>query len=196
MCVCTFFLVLKRLCSFLCQFIICLCDQEYQLFEIYNRKYFSSLALVEQFCLFPSTSSVLKQLSQQQLAKSSLLLVVASGQLVISQTSSLIVIVEQNNFPFYTVLIRLEIAELDRASYSQLQLVVASEQLVISQIPCLIVLVKQTNFPLYTVLIRLEIAELDLASYSQLQLVYCQGLAKHIVLLYLLSRTTYCFTPF
>ena len=39
---------------------------------------------------------------------------------------SLIVVVKQTNFPFYTFLIQLEIAELAIASYSKLQLVIAS----------------------------------------------------------------------
>ena len=73
---------------------------------------------------------------------------------------------EYTNFPFYSILIRLEIAELAIVSYSQLQLVVASGYLVNSQTPSLIILVEQTNFPFYTTLIQLEIAELAKASYS------------------------------
>ena len=67
------------------------------------------------------------------------------------------------NFPFYSILIRLELAIV---SYSYLQLVVASGYLVNSQTPSLIILVEQTNFPFYTTLIQLEIAELAKASYS------------------------------
>ena len=46
------------------------------------------------------------------------MLVVARGKLVISYTHSLIVLVESTSFPFYTILIRLEIAELAKANYS------------------------------------------------------------------------------
>ena len=45
---------------------------------------------------------------------------VASGLLVISQTTSLIVLAERTNFTFHKISIRLEIAELDIASYSYL----------------------------------------------------------------------------
>ena len=71
------------------------------------------------------------------------------------------------NFPIYTVLIRLALAELAIASYSQQQLGVASGQLVISWTPNLIVLAEQTNSPIYIVLIQLEIVELAIASCSQ-----------------------------
>ena len=77
-------------------------------------------------------------------------------------------------FPFNTILIRLEIAEIDIASYSQLQLVVACGQLVISSTPSLIVLVENTNFPFYKISICLEIAELDIASCCQWQLLDSQ----------------------
>ena len=63
---------------------------------------------------------------------SQLQLVLASGQLLISWTPSLIVLVEYTNSPCYTILIRLEIAEIAIASYKQLQLVVASGQLAMS----------------------------------------------------------------
>ena len=43
---------------------------------------------------------------------------VASGYVVISQTYTLIVVIENTKFPFHTVLIWLEIAELAIASYS------------------------------------------------------------------------------
>ena len=91
---------------------------------------------------------------------------VASGKLVICWTPSLIVLIEYINFHFCTILIRLEIAELAIASYSQLQLVVVSGKLVINQTPSLIVIAQFKNFPIYTVLIRLEIAELATASYA------------------------------
>ena len=116
----------------------------------------------------------------------------ASGYLGISQTSGLVVFVEQSNFPFYTFLIRLEIAELAIASYSQLQLVIASGQLVIIQTPSLIVLDEETNFPFYTFLIRLEIAELAIASYSQPQHFWetSQWLASQLVVLVWLNKAS------
>ena len=45
-------------------------------------------------------------------------LLVASGKLVISWTPSHIELVEYTNFPFYTIFLWLEIAEIDIASYS------------------------------------------------------------------------------
>ena len=62
----------------------------------------------------------------------------------------------ETNFPFYTFLIRLKIAELAKASFSLLQLVIAS----------LLVLVEYTNFPFYIYSIQLEIDKLAVAIYG------------------------------
>ena len=91
---------------------------------------------------------------------SQLQLVVASGLLVTSQITSPNVLGEQTNFPFYKILILLEVAQLALASYSQLQLVVACGLLVTSQTTSLNVLGEQTNFPFYKI-----------TNYNQLQLV-------------------------
>ena len=81
------------------------------------------------WALFQLICIKLKQLSQPQLAIASC----SQWQLVINQTTSLIVLVEQTIFPFYTIIIQLEIPKLALASYCQLQLGVAIGLVVTSQ---------------------------------------------------------------
>ena len=79
--------------------------------------------------------------------------------LVTSQIASQIVLIEQSNFPFYPIKIRLEITEICAKAAKQLATAILGDQLVASQIARQIELVEQTKFAFYPIKIKLGMGE-------------------------------------
>ena len=85
---------------------------------------------------------------------------ILGDQLVASQTDSQIVLSKQTDFLFFSIEIRLEMAEIWPKEAKQLATAIMGDQLVASQIASQIVLIDQTNFLFYPIKIRLEMAEI------------------------------------
>ena len=86
---------------------------------------------------------------------------VIGDQLVTSQMASWMVIIEQTNFLFYPIKIRLEMAEIWSKVSKQLATATLGNQRVASCMTSFIVIIKKTNLIFYPIKIRLEMAEIQ-----------------------------------
>ena len=80
--------------------------------------------------------------------------------MVASQMTSQIVLIEQTNFLFYLIKIRLEMAEIWPKVEKQLATAILGDQLAATQMASQMVQVEWTNFLFYSIKIRLKMAEI------------------------------------